>query len=269
MTFKFFSQFFTEAYQDRNIINDIFIQKYFMNEKFNLYNKKLKKQDKSFNFEQILNISHNHEEQLKDNYRNRIKTIEFKGNILQKNNNYNTKSLIINSKEKNNFPSTKNKLPIPFNSNHQYNFFPNTNQINNIDNSCSKFPLRRHYNSTFNLNKKNNQLNHLKGYMKKEFINDDINEKQNPYESRHFKFPYYLYLLNIFNKTFGIEMRCVNNRFRNAWKYMIDVFDVIKFIELQTNVDLIKKILFELIIEENNPENNSINMIVNNISNNK
>ena len=45
---------------------------------------------------------------------------------------------------------------------------------------------------------------------------------------------------------------------------------IIKFIELQTNVDLINKILFELIIEENNPENNnSINMIVNNISNSK
>ena len=106
--------------------------------------------------------------------------------------------------------------------------------------------------------------------MKNEFLNNHSSEKKNQYKSIDFKFPYYLYLLNIFNKTFGMTMCCINNRFRNAWKYMIDVFDVIKFIELQTNVDLINKILFELIIEENNLENNnSINMIVNNISNSK
>ena len=270
--FKYFSQFFTGAYQDRNIINDIFVQKYFMNEKFNLYNNKINRANKledSVNFEDILNQPHNYEqnEELKNNYNNQVKTIEFKGSFVEKNYN-NKKALIINNKKEQNLNCIKTKKPVASTQNLQYNFLPNTNNINsiNFDNSHLKLPIK-HYNSTLNF-KKNYQLNHLKDYIKDEFINDDANEKNNQYESKDFKFPYYLYLLNFFNKTFGVTMCCINNKFRNTWKYMIDVFDVVKFIELQTNVDLINKILFELIIEENNLESNPINMIINNISKN-
>ena len=276
--FKFFSQFFTEAYQDRNIINDIFVQKYFMDEKFNMYNKKLKranKLDESLNFENIINKSHIHDksdksEKFKDNYNNK-KIIEFKGSFLQKKYNNNNQALIINNKEKNNLISSRTKLPVSTNLLPRYNFLPSFNYINKNNNSnvnldCSqnshlKLPIK-HYHSTYEF-KKNYQLNHLKDYIKSGFINDNGSEKKNQFESKDFKFPYYLYLLNIFNKTFGVTMCLVNNRFRNAWKYMIDVFDIVKFIELQTNVGLLNKILFELLIEENNPENNPINTVYN------
>ena len=231
MIFKFFSQFFTEAYQDRNIINDIFAQKYCMDEKFNLYNKKLKKVNQSFNFEHVLNKSHNLEpcEQLKDNYHRQVKTIEIKGNIRQKNYNNNIQAIIINNNKKNVFNSTKTKLPVSSNLHLISKFLQNRNQINNVNldysqNSHSKLPIRQYYNSTFDLNKKKYR-NHLKDYMKNEFLNNHSSEKKNQYKSIDFKFPYYLYLLNVFNKTFGMTICCINNRFRNAWKYMIDVFD--------------------------------------------
>ena len=85
--------------------------------------------------------------------------------------------------------------------------------------------------------------------MNKELKNKD-GQKIDNYGSKDFNFPYYLYLLNVFNKIFGVtRMCCVGRNFGDAWKYVIEVFDVVKFIELQTNMDLINKILFELKIE--------------------
>ena len=49
LLFKFISQFFTEAYQDKDIVNNIFVQKYFMNEKYNKINKIVKSKHYSIN----------------------------------------------------------------------------------------------------------------------------------------------------------------------------------------------------------------------------
>ena len=106
---------------------------------------------------------------------------------------------------------------------------------------------------------KNFELDKIRIYMKNDYKKDKNSEQLKNLSSIDFNFPYYLYLLNIFNKSFGIKKPCfVNNKFNESWEYMINVFDVTEFIKMQANLDLINKILFEL---KNNGENNNISEI--------
>ena len=115
---------------------------------------------------------------------------------------------------------------------------------------------KRKSNAKFKL--KNFDLNKIKIYMQNEYKKDK-NNKPLKFSSIDFNFPYYLYLLNIFNKSFGITRSCfVNHKFLESWEYMINVFDVTEFIKMQTNISLINKILFELKSEN---ENNNISEI--------
>ena len=290
--FKLLSQFFTEAYQDKNIVSNIFVQKYFMNEKYNEYNKTIRLNE-SFNHEKTIHQNSN-QRLSSNNDKNNINNInikptktiaahkkpimkidtiipdiplenqESKGNTIQINKNEN----LISIKNISKFIKIKEK------SEHILNKIQR-NQIGNasLDNSKIKIGLKR-YRSNFGLNIKHFQLEQIKDYMEKD-LNQRGSQPLNNYGSKDFNFPYYLYLLNIFNKTFGVtRMCCVGSQFKYAWKYVIEVFDVVKFIELQTNVDLINKILFELKIEKRlytkesniSQENKESNIFNNNIN---
>ena len=274
--FKYFSQFFTEAYQDREIVNNVFIQKYFMSEKYNLYNKsvvKLKGKKKQI-YSQNLGFLNSQKKEINVNSTKNPQSVKRENFSIQRSNM--SKSVISKT---NKFENNKKSLfhKMTFKSKNisecRHNNFESSmfaiNNIINKDNSAdvlnlsqnNLYYLNNNYNS--NINEGNNENNHIdlvqiQKYMKKNNIIDDNNitnckkfNSRNKYQPADFKFPYYLYLFNIFNKIFATKRCCINDTFRNAWKYMIDVFDVTQFIQLQTNMDLINKILFKMRCEDN------------------
>ena len=116
---------------------------------------------------------------------------------------------------------------------------------NNIDNS--NFKLNIPHKNFFPHTTKNDENNLFKKKPIKENYSIAINNKLSLTKPKNFRFPYHLYLLNIFNKYFSPKrMYCVNKKFIDVWKYMINLIDVSKYFEILTNVDLINKILFEL-----------------------
>ena len=46
------------------------------------------------------------------------------------------------------------------------------------------------------------------------------------------------------------DMCCANHKFTDAWKNLIDVFDIVNYIQMQSNINLVNKILFEMKNEE-------------------
>ena len=269
--FKVLSQFFTEAYHDKDIVSNIFVQKYFMNEKYIKYNKSLRLQE-SFNLGNIIKNAPNQQinnNKNSDDYSiNNIKTIAARKISLTNRNNVDTPATLSKSKRNlNKINKIENSIPNKHLSKfieikEKSNKVLNKNQQNSIgegslDNLKIKVDLKQDQ-SKFGLNIKNFQLEQIKGYIKKDFKQRG-SQQLNNYGAKDFNFPYYLYLLNIFNKIFGVtKMCCVSRQFRDAWKYYIEVFDVVKFIELQTNIDLINKILFELKIEKEDNSKDSI-----------
>ena len=270
-SFKILSQFFTEANKDKDIVNNIFVQKYFINEKYNKCNNKIRLKE-SFNLENIIHRDSN--QRLNSNiYKNikPIKTIIASKITLMKRNDVVIPALLSMKEQKlkkksnkiNNFESSiSNKIiskSIKINQKSgRYLERTQQNKIgnNSIDNSNIKIGLKMR--SNLGLNIKNFQLEQIKDYMTKSMKRRG-SQQLNNFNSKDFNFPYYLYLLNIFNKSFCVNrMCCINHQFRDAWKYVIEVFDVMKFIELQTNIDLINKILFELKIEKEASSRDSI-----------
>ena len=265
--FKFSSQFFTEAYQDKDIVNNIFVQKYFMNEKFNEYNniRKNLKQKYSTDFYPIFHKNASKNENLYDHNINSPNKNLKNQNILHSKHSiislaYNTQkknkeNKILSTVKNNKKSHTKSKYlkkPTPnIISNLQKNL-ENSSSYNSINNSSNlkmipqKAKSLMVANPILGLNIKNCHLHQIKNYIKKDHIIDK-DEEDNQYGSKDFDFPYYLYLLNIFNKIFPTTKKCcVNYKFLDAWEYLVEVFDVVKFIELQTNMDLINRIIFEL-----------------------
>ena len=104
------------------------------------------------------------------------------------------------------------------------------------------------------------RIQQIKNYMEKKQKKGQNNKRVNTYKSVDFKFSYYLYLLNIFNKMFATKkLCCMNDKFVDSWEYMVNVFDVTEFIRLQTNMDLINKIIFEMKNDEDNSKSGPIN----------
>ena len=258
--FKFFSQFFTEAYQDKEIINNIFVQRYFMNEKYNRINKMVKNQ----NFTSYLGnlIQKSVISDPKINMKNGIsKSTEYLNILSQNDNNIKPITVKKNAKSKLVFRSdipnnsiNKSIRKIIHKSKPASTSPKKLNTSNsNVDNSniriCEKrknliSPIQNKKIDEFNL--KNLELDKILIYMKNDYKKDKNNKQSKKFSSIDFNFPYYLYLLNIFNKSFGTKSCFVNHKFLESWEYMISVFDVTEFIKMQTNIDLINKILFKL-----------------------
>ena len=269
--FKYFSQFFTEAYQDREIVNNVFIQKYFMAEKYNLYNRSLIKFNKMDKLqicsENLGYITFHTKEKDKISIK-KSQTVKCDNFSIQKNNV--SKGLVSKaSKFENNKNSKfykKTFKPKNLSENHHNNIESSLADFNiiNKDNSANVLGLAQK--NIYCLNNNNdsyidNEINkidlvQIQKYMRKSCQANDSKKNNikfndvNKHQPADFKFPYYLYLLNIFNKIFAIKRCCVNQKFQNAWKYLIDVFDVTKFIQLQTNMDLINKIIFKMKSED-------------------
>ena len=259
--FKFFSQLFTEAYQDREIVANIFCQKYDMDEKFRRICESRKKVLKNLNSDNLISVFNQKNEQKKSNDKKFPTNHQSSDNV---NNLYNSK--IINkfrtdaNNQKIKFPSKADKalekiknlkssdvysIKRDSGSNNlqvsKNYFFP----LNSIDNSnfILNIPQKNLYPNAIK-NKKNN-LNKKK--LIRRSYNIGVNNRPFLAIPKNFRFPYYLYLINIFNKYFSMtRMLCVNKNFKDVWKYMINIFDLTKYIQLQTNVELINKILFEL-----------------------
>ena len=258
--FKYLSQFFTEAYQDRNLVNDVFIQKYFMDEKYNEYNKKIRS---SFNIQTLIKnkeyFANNKE--LKNLLPKRVPSSrrpgvfvpstffsKRKSEIISIENNIND---VVSSKFNMNQSIKKEKK---LNDDSMMNKSKNNLYFNN-DNSYSIIKDRK---SNYGLNIKNEDLDQIKDYLKSD-VKRGNKFNATKYNSKDFDFPYYLYLLNIFSKIFGLKkIYCINKQFNDAWQCVVHVFDVVKFIELQTNMDLINKILFELKVEKHEFKKNLI-----------
>ena len=292
MMFKYLSQFFTEAYQDRDIVDNIFIQKYFTDEKYNKF--------KSTKFLFIKNLSSNLEFVVEHNKKNKI------NESINKNNNISNVSQLMKSSDQMNLLSNKikntnqllptikiNKLKIyktkkdngkvinnnPFNLFKNWNYVKNSSKINRrsninvyrgsninsyFDNSVildgSKMQQKMFTPRVNKSIKNSNRIEQIKNYMQKKKKKGQSSAEFINYKSIDFKFPYYLYLLNIFNKIFASKkVCCVNDKFIDSWEYMINVFDVTQFIRMQTNMDLINKIIFEMKNEEENSKNGVIN----------
>ena len=263
--FRFFSQFFTEAYQDKEIVNNVFVQKYFMNERYNRINKIALSKNYFSNLEYL--IQKNMASEFKIVEKNSIFKNSEQFSILSQNDN-GIKQIMI-KKPKN--QKIASKLDLSKNSNNNISK-QNINQksksgginikklnasYSDVDNSkinvCAK---RKSLIGLIERQKKKNgvkfkvktfELDKIKNYMKNDYKKVKSNKQLEKFSTIDFNFPYYLYLLNIFNKSFGTKRSCfVNRKFLESWEYMINVFDVTEFIKMQTNVDLINKILFGL-----------------------
>ena len=275
--FKYLSQFFTEAYQDSDIVKDVFVQKYFMNEKFSRFSKSKDKSNREkchsidiINSDQrkkIRNLVHvpyscyspqkQNQEINNDNNFKRFSLFNKKDKqILQKSSLTHKYKGYRNSFE----PSELMKrMPqtSPIKENNLINNYNQENIIiennNDADKSNIKFDIQKNlsmiHQKTYEMDYKSKiyrHLNQIKRYLGKD-SNNESNKKKKKYRSKDFNFPYYLYLLNIFNNRFAMKKTCcVNKKFENSWKYMIKVFDVTNYIQIQTNVDLLNKIIFEM-----------------------
>ena len=272
--FRFFSQFFTEAYQDKEIINNIFVQKYLMKDKYKKINIMTKNKNYSSNLGDLIRKNIIISDPKLNEKKNLYKSSEHLTIFSRKDN---VKPIMIKKAEQSKFVS---KLEIPknfnnINSNQNFQKSRSDNKSNlnlnisnsNADNSNIKICSKEK--SLMSLKKKNRKKNaelswnnfelyKIQSYMKDEYKKDNnINNKPfKRFSSIDFNFPYYLYLLNIFNKSFGVSRSCfVNQKFLDSWEYMINVFDITEFIKMQTNIDLINKLIFEL---KSTDENNNI-----------
>ena len=274
--FKYLSQFFTEASQDRDIVKDVFVQKYFMNEKYNNYSKNkdiyklvkcrsidIRKLNKNNIIEKLPKIpkpfyslkNKNEENNNDDNYEkfsffNKKDKEIFQSNLLDPKfkeckNSFDPVELTNNLRQIN--VINENNL---IKNNCENNIIENNNDMNksNIKFDCQKEQSVFHQ-KTYEMDYKTKiyqHLNQIKVYLDTDSKNKNKKIKKK-YKSKDFDFPYYLYLFNIFNKIFAMnETCCVNKKFENSWKYLINVFDVANYIQLQTNVDLLNKIIFEI-----------------------
>ena len=52
----------------------------------------------------------------------------------------------------------------------------------------------------------------------------------------------------------------ISQNFLDIWKIMVNIIDVTKFFQLQANVDIINKTLFELKFDERKPDIKSFKM---------
>ena len=268
--FKFFSQFFTEAYQDKEIVNNVFVQKYFMNEKYNKINKLAKKQNYTSNLKYL--ILSNMISDPKIDMKNSISKSSGQVSKLFKKDNDIKPIMIKKKEEKSKFApkldtpkeSIKNskhviqKLKLDDKSIKKLNV-----PSSDIDNSNMKLSVKRksliEKNKDVEFSLKTYELDKIKIYIKNHYKKDKNNKQLKKFSSTDFIFPYYLYLLNLFNKSFvTTKSCCVNQKFIESWEYMINVFDVTEFIKMQTNIDLINRILFEL---KSDGENNNISEI--------
>ena len=256
--FRFFSQFFTEAYQDKEILNSIFVQKYFMDEKYNKINVISKKKNYSSNLEYLIQknlISSDTKNEKKSILKNseHLFILSHKDNDIKKDEK--SKFAPKLNIPKNYINNLKQDIPQKSKSDCKNNkklsiSYPNVDDSNMK--MCGKEKvimtlMENNNRKTVELYPKNYELNRIQIYMKNEYKNDKNNIQLEKFSSIDFNFPYYLYLLNIFNKSFGVTRSCfVKHKFLQSWEYMINVFDVTEFIKMQTNVDLINKILFEL-----------------------
>ena len=261
--FKFISQFFTEAYQDREIVANIFVQKYEMDEKFrkisesrkmkikDLYSDNLHKKKRKTMDEKIIPAKP-------------IKSLDNINNIncFNKQNNINKSKSGANNKEVK-FPPNADKALEKIKHLQNRNLFqfnidsaPENLQIsqnncfalNNIDNS--NFVFSNPQNNLFLHEVKKDKNNINKKKLNRNYFSIDVNKNVPLNKTRFFRFSYYLYLLNMFNKIFSTsKMCCVNKNFLDVWNNVTNIIDVNKYFELQTNVDLINKILFELKID--------------------
>ena len=264
--FRFFSQFFTEAYQDKEIINSIFVQKYLTGKKYNgltnnkSYNSKLG----NIILKEILSTP-------KVNVKNCVsKSTKYVNKLSKKDKDI--KSIMLKKYGKSKFSSKLGILRNSINKNSEKDFQkpkPSRTSIKKInfsifdlDNSSMKVwtknkglmsSIEKKRNIEFN--SKNFELNKIQNYMQNDYKIDKYKKQLNNFSSTDFNFPYYLYLLNIINKSFGVTRSCfVNQRFLELWEYIINVFDVTEFIKMQNNIDLINKKLFEIKCE--NEKNN-------------
>ena len=278
--FKYISQFFTEAYQDRDIVNNILLQKFITDKKYMRYNRIKKNITNNFNLLTKLNPLDNARLTYLSNSKNgtiqnpftvnKIMTIENDYENIDPSKQRKSKFSINNENfrkfnnadEPKQFISTKTKPK----SIRIYNY-DDSSDIKNAENSISNFNNKNQKNtimsrinndkkrgslvmdnSRFYMNNKktdSKKLDLIRALVKNNNSVSDSN-KINNFHSKEYDFPCYLYLLNIFDKTFSIKFCCLNHKFRNAWKNVINMFDVVKFIQLQTNVDLINKIIFEM-----------------------
>ena len=258
--FKFFSQFFTEAYQDQEIVDNVFIQKYNMDEKFREISerrKMLRKKLYSDNLVPIINQKKKQDQPVKNIFPMKaLKSFDHL-NVLNNQNNINkswndlkNKNIKICSKVDKGIESIKNLKSLDL-------FIMNKEKESAIDNlQISKNCYFAFDNSSFiNIPQKNivlntvkkDQINLYKKKYSKESYSIGINNRLSLNKQKNYRFAYYLYLLNIFNKNFSTtKMCCISKNFLNTWKYMINIIDVTKYFQLQTNVDSINKILFEL-----------------------
>ena len=260
--FKIFSQFFTEASQDRDILETLFIQKNSMEEKYSKFNKDNNKQIILLNKQSNI-----------DNY--------IKRNILDKNNeisntknansvNHLIKNSIVDSNSEINLQPKQNKLKLISKfklsqkkainiSKKSYKFNQRAKfSLNNSVNSNHKVDLQRQKLSNFksNFGFKKKHLDQIRAYIEKR---SEKGKNAKVIDLKNFSFPYYLYLLNIFNKIFAMnDMCCVNRKFTDAWKHLINVFDIVNYIQMQSNIDLVNKIIFEMKSEENDMSNSFI-----------
>ena len=77
-------------------------------------------------------------------------------------------------------------------------------------------PIKDNKNVEFNL--QNFELNKIQAYMKNDYKKNNKTLKK--FTSIDFNFPYYLYLLNMFNKSFDVTKSCfVNHKFLESWEY--------------------------------------------------
>ena len=286
--FKYISQFFTEAYQDRDIVNNIFVQKYVMDKKYIRYNKIKKHFSNKFNLINQVNPLDKARLNCKSNRKKGTFKNPFTTNVNQFTNLEKDMENLNRFKRRQSQFSHNNENFLKFNNlddlkrismkieskDIKNNNFEDSYDNKNIDNSILNFYNKNQKNSVASkinndgkknsmfmdssfLNYANNKkidkkcLDLIKIYMKRNRSIID-SKKFNDFHSKDFDFPYYLYLLNIFDKTFSTKICCLNRKFKNVWKYMINMFDVVKFIHLQTNVELINKIIFE--IENGNEE---------------
>ena len=256
--FKFISQFFTEAYQDREILDNILIQKNNMDEKFRKINENKKNIFKLLNSDNLIpafNQKQSNEKFMRKSIDN-VNNINNLNNINKSWNHVNNKNLKFSQKIDNTGDKIKNLKSVDLCLNkesvsdeHQISK-NNIFSLNNIDNS-----------SLINIQQNNLIVNKVnKNNLRKKILNKDnnsidINNKLSLNKPKYFRFPYYLYLLNIFNKSFNTTKMCfIDKNFLDVWKYMVNIIDVTKFFQLQTNVDLINKILFELKIDGEKPD---------------
>ena len=243
--FKYSSQFFTEASQDKNILETLFIEKNSMEEKYNKFNNSNKKII-------LLNNQNNFDSFVRQNFFDKKQ----KNEVIDVNN-INPLNLIIDNINEINVKKKQDKFDLlsKFTATPK-NATKINKKLNMNNNSLAKFNLNNSSNSNIKVDLQKKGMFNFKSnneFSKKHFdklksgFKKSLEKEKKIIDKKKFSFPYYLYLLNIFNKIFAMnDMCCSNHKFTDAWKSFIDVFDIVNYIQMLSNVDLVNKILFEM-----------------------